>query len=368
MKNLIFLFVFLISSFSAIAQNSSAPIMAVWQIDATGLEIEPARMGDLARIELDKLNKFQILDKHDMLYLLEQNNFKNDRCFGRLCAIEVGKVLEVDRMLTGSAELIGDMLLFHLKLINVATGEVEKSHAAEFINNPDQVLSMLSITLRTMFGMPIDEELLYKLTKKNNYQSIVNTPKANRINLNGPRMGLVVFSGPLGDRYQAPRSEGGYDALPVMFQFGYQFEVNYLTEGNLQGLFEFIPLLTGLDQGILIPSFSFLNGFRSSKSGFEFAFGPTISFAKVSEGYYDQAGNWHLSKEWDRTHIDEENPYPIVKSLDNRGLVEAQAAFVFGIGKTFKSGRMNIPVNAFFIPGKNNAHRFGISVGFNAKR
>ena len=56
--------------------------------------------------------------------------------------------------------------------------------------------------------------------------------------------------------------------------------------------------------------------------------------------------------------------FDVVKRLDSRGNLVTVPSFVVAIGKTFKSGKLNIPVNAFFIP-NSDGHRFGISVGFN---
>jgi hypothetical protein len=52
-----------------------------------------------------------------------------------------------------------------------------------------------------------------------------------------------------------------------MFMFGYQFEKQYLNEGNLQALFEFIPSVTGVDQGLFLPNILFLHGLRHNRSG-----------------------------------------------------------------------------------------------------
>ena len=54
--------------------------------------------------------------------------------------------------------------------------------------------------------------------------------------------------------------------------------------------------------------------------------------------------------------------------LDSRGDYRLGSGFVLAVGKTFRSGKLNIPVNAFFIPGKRYSHRFGISFGFNMQK
>lgn len=370
MKNLFYVFlIFIGAAHQSEAQTDTRlPSLAIIQIDAKGFTIDPAQMGDIARVEADKLGLYRVFDKYDVDYIVKKNNLTVDNCFGTLCSVEIGKALNVDKMLTGSVEYFGEIIVVSLRFVDVGSEEVEKSKVLEFINNRSQVQAMIRLTLMKMFDKKVDEDQFNKLTKPFDYQNTINTPEATKLNLNGPRMGVVIYAGDLSERYRAEKADGGFDAVPVMFQFGYQFEVNYINEGNFQALFEFIPTITGLDQGLFIPSITLLNGLRSSRSGLEFHFGPVLSIAPKADGYYDGSGTWHLKSEWREEHGQEPNPYTIEKRLDSRGDFQAATGFLFGAGKTFKSGRMNIPVNLFFIPGKDQSHRFGLSLGFNANK
>jgi hypothetical protein len=176
-------------------------------------------------------------------------------------------------------------------------------------------------------------------------------------------MGATMFTGETANILKSSASKGGFEVEPLMFQFGYQFEKQYLNEGNFQALFEFIPMVTGLDQGLFIPSITLMNGMRNNKSGWEFAFGPTFSLVTKSQGYYTADDNiW--------TTLQDSVPVPeyadVITRLDSRGDASIQAGFIFAFGKTFKSGRLNVPVNAFVIP-SNKGLRMGVSFGFNAK-
>ena len=174
-------------------------------------------------------------------------------------------------------------------------------------------------------------------------------------------MGFTYFTGQTGSILKGAKKDGGFNAYPMMFQFGYQFEVQYLNQGNFQALFEFIPIITGLDQGKFLPSISILNGMRSNISGWEFAFGPVFYLNKQAKGYLDNDNNWHFGDPPASSNFSTELRF------DSRGEPAFDAGFVFGIGKSFKSGKLNIPVNAFFIP-RRDGHRFGLSMGFNAKK
>jgi len=372
MKFLIQLFtiiLILVASISAtIAQGlSNLPVIAVLNIDSKGLTLEPSQLGNIARTELSKLDRFQVMDRYDVDYVIEKNEFAIDKCYGKICMVEAGKILKTDKMLTGSAEVLGETIVVTLRIIDVGTQSIEKTQVMEFLNLRGQIQTMISLTVKKMFEETIDENLINKLTKKFDYESAVNFPEVDQLNLSGPRMGFTAFTGELSSIYSDPKNMGGFDALPLMFQFGYQFEVKYLNQGDFQALFEFIPIVTGLDQGKFIPSISILNGMRSNRTGWEFAFGPVFYGLKRANGYYDDGNIWHLENEWSAQNPDEDNPYEIENRLDSRGDIAFASGFIFAGGKTFKSGRLNIPVNAFFIPNKGG-HRFGVSMGFNANR
>jgi TolB-like protein len=337
--------------------------VAVLGIDAKGFPaIEPAQMSNIVRTELDRIGKFEVIDRYDVEYLLKNSDLKADNCFGKECLVDVGKKIRADKMLSGSVELYGERIFVNLRLIDVGTATVERTKVVEFLNLRGQLPMMVGLALQKMFDQPVDNETFTKLTKKFDYENLVNNPEQDRLNLSGPRMGFTYFTGESSAVLQSRESLGGFNANPLMFQFGYQFEVQYLNQGSFQALFEFIPMVTGLDQGKFLPSISILNGMRSNISGWELAFGPVFYMTQRSTGYRNTTTNeWQMEKPTVLTGWETESRF------DSRGERQFDTGFVFAVGKSFKSGKLNIPVNAFFIP-RRDGNRIGISVGFNAKR
>ncbi len=262
-------------------------------------------------------------------------------------------------MLSGSVEKLGESIFVNFRLINVSTGAVEKSYIKEFLHYPNELQRIVRISLREMFGIENEELIVQSLTQKEAFANSLNQPDVKSLKLDGPRMGITFYTGRNAEIVQGQPEDGGFDRLPLMFQFGYQFETQYLNEGNFQSLLEFIPMITGLDQGLFIPSFTILNGLRNNKTGWEFAFGPTFGLVSVAEGYYDN-GQWRLP------HTDMPSGQVLSKRLDSRGKYELRSAFVIAFGKSFRSGKMNIPVNGYVIPSRDGA-RIGVSFGFNAR-
>jgi hypothetical protein len=110
-------------------------------------------------------------------------------------------------------------------------------------------------------------------------QSILSPPPQPAVvNLSGPRFGVTTLSDgivqKLGDRY--------INVNPVISQFGWQFEKQfYSKDSGVAMLNEWVFLLGGLDQGVALPSLSWMVGVRTA-NGTEFGVGPNLTPVGVS--------------------------------------------------------------------------------------
>ncbi len=358
------IFVLFISTKFATAQQTKRTSITVLNIDTKGMQLDPTQMGNLARIELEKLDTFDVTDRYDVIYLVEKNKLNIANCYGKACLLEVGNTIQSDYMFTGSVELYGQTIITTFRLINVKTAAIERTNVTEYLNLPLEVQNMISLSIRKLFNQSIDNELMNRLTKKFDYENAINNPDKARLNLQGPRFGYTFIFGRQATRLGDKKNTGGYEAYPAMFQFGYQFEKQYLNEGNYQALFEFIPMVTGVDQQMFIPSLTILNGFRNNKSGWEIAIGPSIGIATFKDLAFIN-GKYYTEDELKANNIKD---YELKKTLDSRGTGEFTSALVIAFGKTLKSGKMNIPLNFWASIPTQDGFRVGVSVGYNSKK
>ena len=373
-------------SFSLSAQIPTAAVVSVY---TQGVKISPDMAESLMRIELTKTGKFNVFDKLDMMEVLNENQIDVSSCFGKKCLTSVGNQAGVDKMITGSIENLGKKIVISVKVLDVKSASYDKIAVEEFVNIDSEIQVMMQITMNKALGIENDNELL------NNFVYFSQPPEApvTYIKNNGPRMGMSFVGGDMGKVIQNPEAVGGFDATPLMTQIGYQFEGSYLSAGNFQALIEGLVFLTGVEQNMFNPSIAILNGFRSSKNGWEIGFGPTFRLSRISNGYYvnneKNNDNWRLNSQWqddpnsirDSTEIlswqngqqigtgnynytYNSNPYNETTRMDSRGDVKLLAGWVWAVGKTFHSGYLNIPVNAFLSYNKNG-YFLGLSMGFN---
>ena len=140
------------------------------------------------------------------------------------------------------------------------------------------------------------------------------------VNMTGPRFGLTVLNQKSVDTLLA---EKNITVRPMITQFGWQFERRLYSNGDgITMLTEWIPLLSGLDQGVALPSLNWLVGLRTD-GGTEFGIGPNITPLGV-------------------------------------GLVAAA-------GVTVKTGALHVPFNFAIATSKSGA-RISVMTGFNIRR
>ncbi|MDG2344176.1 MAG: CsgG/HfaB family protein [Flavobacteriales bacterium] len=379
--------IFIISFWSSFTfgQTQTAAVVSVY---TQGVKISPEMAESLLRIELTKSEKFNVFDKLDMLEILTEQQIDVSNCFGKNCLLNIGKIADVDKMITGSIENLGKKIVMTVKILDVRSGKYDKIAVEEFINLDTELQIMMQITLNKGLGIENDPDMLNNFV----YYNLPPEAPITYAKNNGPRMGVALVTGDMSTILQADLADGGWDLpFPVLTQLGYQLEGAYLSAGNFQALIEGMVLLTGVEQGMFNPSFTFINGFRNSKNGWEFGFGPTFRFSKSAWGYYDNisAAGVHSQGSnndiWNPltnnngsvlqnepsfltetiTHANgDEVTYNVERRMDSRGPVAFSPAFVFAIGKTFKSGYLNIPVNLFLSSSKSGQF-VGLSMGFN---
>lgn len=333
--------------------NKSAAILGMY---INEIEITPEMAADLFRIEISKTNIYQVLDKLDLKEVEQKADVEFISCYGKNCLDKAGKLTKVDYAITGSIESLGKKMVIAVKVYNVKTGAYEKTHAMEFNKNVAEIQRMVRIVIQSAYGLPTKQEEVEMLVY---YEEPPESPRST-IRNDGPRFGLAYVGGETGDVLQKAEADGGYDALPLVSQFGYQFEKAYLSAGSFEALFEGLVQLTGVEQNMFIPSITFLNGFRSSKNGLEFGFGPSLNVKKLASGFEDSNGDFIIGDPG-------LSGYKLEKRVDSRGDAKLNASWVWAVGKTFRSGYLNMPVNAFFSHGKYGWYT-GLSMGFNIQR
>jgi len=105
------------------------PAVALMQLqskalDAEGLEV----LGSTLASELLATNRVRVLERSQVDQILKEQGFQQSgACDAGECAVEIGKLLTVEKMVVGSVGRLGAVQSLSLRMVDVGTGEVTKS-------------------------------------------------------------------------------------------------------------------------------------------------------------------------------------------------------------------------------------------------
>jgi hypothetical protein len=356
------------------AQTEKLPTMAVANPIVNGLTLKPESVAKMMRLETIKLNKYKVYDEYDMADVLKAKEEFRTNCYGQNCLIKLGAELNVDYVMCGSIDGLGNKIAVTIKIVDIKNQILFKSAVKEFDNQETEIQRMIEILLYEIHGFTVDKVTADRLSFKN---EIITSNNIGKINNSGPRIGGAVLVGSLEEFASRPTSQGGLDIAPFVSMIGYQFEGQYVGTENFSALVEGILNVSGLEQGKFLPSFTLMNGFRFGKNGWEFAFGPRLSVKHTSDGFFDSEGiygekdTYFSRSDWNQYAITNgaqlDQRYSFEENLDMRGSTKLSTSFVIAFGRTFRAGSLNVPVNLFYTSQKGGGFA-GINVGFNVQK
>jgi len=124
---------------------SRIPVLAMMPLDSRGVgKNEVSAITDNLASKLQQSGKFRIMERSQMDQILKEQNFQQSgACDGNQCAVEMGKLLGIDRMVIGSVGLVGSTYTFNLRMIDVGSGEAVRTSARNHKGSIDEVLTDL---------------------------------------------------------------------------------------------------------------------------------------------------------------------------------------------------------------------------------
>lgn len=385
-------FILIFFTFLNAKSQDNLTTMAVANPYVNGLNYKPETVAKMIRLELIKMKKYKVYDVFDMDDVIKGNQEFLNECYGQNCLVKMGKALNVDYVMCGSFDGLGNKIAVTIKIVDVKNHTIYKSSVKEFDNQELELQRMIEVLLKEMHNEEFPKEIADRLAFKN---ELITSNNVGKINNSGPRIGMAYLVGSMNEFATRPESQGGLGILPAVSMIGYQLEGQYVGTENFSALIEGIFNISGLEQGQFIPSITIMNGFRFGKSGWELAFGPGFGIKQTSRGFFDKdnlfgtdqqyfsEADWEAYAERNYSNLPQYNttgsfiaPLPgefnhlynfDKKHGDTRGKYELNAMFVFAAGRTFRAGALNIPVNVFYSSQKGGGMA-GVNVGFNVQK
>lgn len=157
--------------------------IAILNLEGRGIaESEAATLSDQLRGHLVNLNAFIVVDRGTMEEILQEQGFQQSGCTITECAVQAGRMLNVEKMVAGSIGKIGKTYAINISMVDVESSRIERSFNRNHQGEIDGLLEILKDIAQEIAGRK-----LYKLT-------IYSAPKGAEVMLNGKSLGATPLA------------------------------------------------------------------------------------------------------------------------------------------------------------------------------
>jgi TolB-like protein len=149
--------------------------------------LEFASTGDISKKEVITLtkrfrdmlvqtNSFKVLERDKMDAILKEQDFiLSDDCNSAECAVQVGQLLGVEKMITGDIGNVGNTWTIGLRMIDMSSGEIERTETLDFQGAIDGMLEVMRQAAYVFAGLQIPKGKSVFYFKDNSLKS-ASTP------------------------------------------------------------------------------------------------------------------------------------------------------------------------------------------------
>ncbi len=134
------LFLLLITSLAVAKQEKTS--VAVVDFIARGVpDYEAQIIAERVRAELVNSGLYNVMERGQMKTILQEQGFQQSgACSDASCVVEIGELLAVEKMITGSVGKLGGMYTLNVKMVNITTGQIELTISEDIVGKIEDII------------------------------------------------------------------------------------------------------------------------------------------------------------------------------------------------------------------------------------
>ena len=158
-------FIFFVSLGSSQKRNRfyAKPTLAIMNFDSSGITEDVYNiLYNKLWNDIDSIGVFIMVEQHQVYDVLEKYNYDRPECSTRACAIEMGRLVGVKNVITGSFVSSGDSSSVQAELIMVRDDSTKFSSTGQHIGEIDGLIPHIQIAALQLSGVKPSDALLIK--------------------------------------------------------------------------------------------------------------------------------------------------------------------------------------------------------------
>ena len=139
------------------------PTLAIMNFDSSGISEDVYNiLYNKLWNDIDSIGVFIMVEQHQIYDVLEKYNYDRPECTTRACAIEIGRLVGVKNVITGSFVSSGDSTSVQAELIMVRDDSIQFSSAGQHVGKTDDLIPHIQIAALQLSGIKPSDALLIK--------------------------------------------------------------------------------------------------------------------------------------------------------------------------------------------------------------
>jgi len=136
------------------AQAFNKKTIAVLDFDTRGAVTvdEAGTLAERLRSYLVHTGEFIVVERGKMTGILQEQGFQQTGCTTNACAVEVGRILNVQEMVAGTVGKIGARYTLDVRLIDVETARILSTITREYSGAAESLIDLIELIARQLAG------------------------------------------------------------------------------------------------------------------------------------------------------------------------------------------------------------------------
>jgi hypothetical protein len=158
----------LLCSIGQAATETSKQTIAVLDFQANNASAgDAAFVSEFVRSAVVKAGVYNVVDKKNMEKILAEQAFQQSGCTSEECAVKLGKILNVNKMVVGIYGNFEGTRILTARLVDVETGKIEKSETAKGFTPTDVDRASEDLVARLFGGTPYEQRAVVETNNLN---------------------------------------------------------------------------------------------------------------------------------------------------------------------------------------------------------
>ena len=159
MKNILAFFIL----YSLIIGQNQPITVAVLDFEGQGISVQEVKtLTERIRSEIGNTNAVRLIERKAVDKIMAEQGLQQSGCTSDECASEVGKLLGVQFMISGSIGLVGDTYTIDTKMFSVESGETVRTKSASYAGEVSGLITEMEILAWEIVGLDAPGRLRLK--------------------------------------------------------------------------------------------------------------------------------------------------------------------------------------------------------------